>query len=569
MITHSDFFSAVSNKIPTRDFTDLATDSPTRDFSPPANEDKDQVTLSNPFLWNYLVNAFTGEKYPGGLGNFDSITDIDYNTLRRFSYNLFTKNRYAKGLVQRLVTNVIHRGLGLESDPNAKILGLDDDFLNAWTDDVETKFELWGSSKEAVSWNAQSDFPSIQEDVYRTALLSGDVLVVLRQHEKTKLPVIQLLDGSYLHTPLDASKKEKNNEIRRGVEIDSNGRHIAFYIKDFKDKSGQKSIRILAKGKNTGRRIAWLVYSSKIRLDDVRGIPLLAIIIQAIRELDRYSDAEQRAAVLNAILAFSIERDSDGMKSAGFNRYAAKKDNIDINQGETTEPKQAQINQYLPGVILENLEKGEKLASFSAARPNVNYRAFEEAMMASFAWVSEMPPNIFRLAFSSNYSASTGEVNEFKLFLDKERSRLATGFHKMFYPEWLLDMVLNDQIIAPGFLEAWRSDNFFEYQAWIVSQWFGAIKPSMRFNQDIKGYRDAVEAAFITRGYATRALFGVRPETVWRRLEKENAQYVKAMQPLIDAGLIKTENNQAETETNDGSVNNKSTTNTASLLNVN
>lgn len=511
--------------------------------SPPFSGQR-EISLSSSIVYNYLAEVFDGEKYPGGLGSeaIDFFA-IDYWTLRSRSYRFFTENRYAKGLIKRLVTNVIHKGLGLEAVPDGKILDLSDDFINEWTEEVETRFDLWAGSKELVSYNFQLDFSEIQQEVYRIALLSGDVLVVLREDSVTKLPTIQLIDGIHIRTPFNPSSSI-TNEIRHGVELDDYGKHIAYYVKDFKDKSGVKSIRIPVKGEKTGRLIAWMVYDQKIRIDDVRGMPLLGIILQALKELDRYSDAEQRAAVLNAIVALGIKRTAKKPASKAISSHAVRRDKIDIKEGSTASPTNLNVSEYLPGMIVENLQEGEQLESFSAARPNVNYRAYEEALTASMAWTEEIPPNIYRLAYSSNYSASTAELNEFKMFLDKKRFNFAGSFNKRFYPELLLSLVLADYVSAPGFLRAWRSDNIFEYLSWTASDWIGAIKPSMRFIQEIKAYENAIENGFTTRTQASRLLFGNKYETNIRRLIKENDLLAKAAEPMIAAGLVKDENQE-------------------------
>ncbi|MCP4677082.1 MAG: phage portal protein [Deltaproteobacteria bacterium] len=486
-----------------------------------------------------MQSLFSGEKYPGGLDTQLDFFYIDYWTLRRRSYRLFTENRYAKGLISRLVTNVIHRGLTLEATPSGSILGKSDDFINDWTDDVEAKFDIWADIKELVSYKHALTFGDAQEEAYRTALLSGDALIVLRQHPVTRLPQIEIIDGIHVRNPLDSKTK---NQIKHGVEFDSKGRQIAYYVQDKSDPIGMKSIRIPARGPKSGRRIAWLVYGHKIKIDDVRGMPILGIVMQALKELDRYSDAEQRAAVLNSIVAMFVKKGQERMGSRPFTSGATRRDQVQVQDTSETAPRTWNINQYLPGLVMNELQYGEEPVPFNTQRPNTNYGGFEEAITASIAWALEMPPNIYRLAFSSNYSASGGEINEFKMFLDKERTRFATKFTKPVYKEWLVSMTLLGLIEADGLLEAWRNPlQFLISGAWFQSEWSGAIKPSLRRNQDIKGYVDAIREGLATRDQATKEIFGRKYTTVVKRLKKENDSLVSSLQPLIDSGLIKTD----------------------------
>lgn len=505
--------------------------------SPPPSLRNVNLSASN-FTFNLLKGIFDGEKYPGGLDPALDFYYIDYWTLRRRSYKLFTENRYATGLIRRMLTNEIHTGLILEATPVGNILkNFDNDYLNTWADEVESKFTVWSNNKELVSYDHKRTFGQIQRDIRKTALLSGDVLIVLRQHPVTKTPVIQLIDGYNVRTPLE---KADNQKIRDGVELDDKGRHIAYYVQTGDDPFNVNYERVPVKGSRSGRRIAWMVYGHKIRINDVRGMPALGIIIQALKELDRYSDAEQRSAVLNAIMALFIEKGQNVPSSKSIVGGAVRHTAVGQDDSDgTTTTRQFNVSSQLPGVILDELNYGEKPTSFTAARPNVNYRAFEEAMMASFAWVEEMPPNIYRLAYSSNYSASTGEVNEYKIYLDRKRADIASDTTKPFYAEWLLSMVLNDDIAAPGLLEAWRDQSkFLEYGAWIASEWGGAIKPSMRLIQDVKAYIAAKKEGLITYDMITKFLWGKKFTTIARRLTRENEEYIAAMQPLIDAGLL-------------------------------
>jgi len=460
---------------------------------------------------------------------------IDYWTLRRRSYRLFTENRYASGLIRRLLTNEIHRGLTLEATPNGGILGIDDDTMNDWTDGVEAKFDIWGENKELVSENEQYTFGQQQLNIRKIALLSGDVLIVLRQHPIAKTPVIELIDGANIRTPIGYKGA---NEIRHGVELDSKGRHVAFHVLDTK-KGDFKTTRIPAKGAQSGRRIAWMVYGHKIRVDDVRGMPALGILLQALKELDRYSDAEQRAAVLNAVLALFVKKGQDKIGTRPLSGRAVRRSTETVESDTDAQPRSFNIAQQIPGMVVEELQFGEEPVSFTTARPNVNYHVFEEAMMASFAWVLEIPPNIYRLAYSSNYSASGAEINELKIYLDKIRSEFASDATKPIYKEWLLSMSLTGLISAPGLLEAWRNpEKFLISGAWFLSEWAGAIKPSLKRLVEINGYIKAISEGLSTRDMATKELYGRKYTQIVKRLKKENQQFRDSTEVLRETEQV-------------------------------
>jgi hypothetical protein len=84
----------------------------------------------------------TGSKFEGGFGATQLIVP-DYWTLRARSRQLFKTNLYARGLIRRLVTNEIAIGLHLEATPVESLLGVPEDSLAEWSEDIETRFALW------------------------------------------------------------------------------------------------------------------------------------------------------------------------------------------------------------------------------------------------------------------------------------------------------------------------------------------------------------------------------------------------------------------------------------------
>lgn len=492
----------------------------------------------NEIGWPLLKEVFTGEKYPGGLGIDSDFKSIDYWRLREVSWRLFTENRYASGLIKRLLTNVIHKGLALESTIEGKLLGLTDEQTNEYTEDIETKFEIFSDNPEIVSYKKDLNFGQIQQETYKIALISGDCLQILRQNPVTNLPSIEIIDGINIRTPENLKTKKK---VKYGIELNEKNEHTAYYVKDLNKKEGYT--RIPAKGARTGRPIAWLVYGDKNRMASIRGMPLLAIILQALKETDRYADSEQRAAFLNSIIPLFLKKGQDKPGSKSFSQGAVRRTNVEVETEEG--PEEIRINKMIPGLVMETLQQGEEPVSFTTARPNINYRDFENAIIASIAWSKEIPPAILRLAYSSNYSASVAEINEFTLFLDKEREDFSSQSNKKYYREWLLSMVMADLIEAPGLLEAYRDETQFLISgAWFSNNWTGIVKPSLRLNNEIKAYKEAISEGLITRATSAKKIFGVRYSTVIKKQIKENEDLVKALQPLINAGLIEDKNKQ-------------------------
>lgn len=471
-----------------------------------------------------------GSKFPGGFGPTELLT-ADYWVLRARSSQLFETNLYARGLIRRLVTNEIAVGLHLEATPTEKLLGYPEDGLADWSEDVELRFALWQSDPWLCDHAELKTFGALQVEARMEALISGDVLVVLRQFQPTQLPRVQLVKGSAVQSPAGFVQVAKGNRIEHGVEIDVQGRQVAYWI----TQRDGTSKRLPAWGEKSGRRIAWLLYGTDKRLDDLRGKPLLALVLQSLREIDRYRDSTQRKAVINSMLAAFVKKAAAGVGSRPFAAGAVRKASLDGTAATTTpaEPRRYNMVELIPGMVIDELEAGEEVVPYPSQGTDERFGEFEEAIIQAVAWANEVPPEILRLSFSSNYSASQAAINEFKIYLNKVRTFFGENFCQPIYTEWLLAMVLAQKVVAPDLVDAWRDTMRYDvFAAWVSCDWSGNIKPSVDLSKLVGGYKALVAEGFITRDRASRELTGTKFSQNVKKLRLENAELVRANEPL-------------------------------------
>jgi capsid protein len=498
-----------------------------------------------------VSSTWNGDKFPGGFGITKDYEIVDHWLLRKRSKQIFTENLYARGLVRRLLTNEINKGLALEATPDADILGLKPEDLAAWAENTERRHIIWGKNPDLCDHRGARTMGALERQARMMALVSGDVLVVLRQGP-VGLPTVDLIDAEHVSDPesdtLIRAVRNRGNKIEYGVEVTPSGRHIAFFVK----QANGIHRRITALGAKTGRRQAWLLYGTERLIDDVRGQSLLGLVLQSLKELDRYRDAELRAAVVNSMIAMWVEKTENKMSSLPIQGGAVRKDTV-TTQDDSEGRKDVQFSSLMPGMMLQELQHGEKPTSYDTKRPNVNMGVFEAAVINGIAWANEIPPEVLTLAFQNNYSASRGAVNEFKMYLERVRAGFGEEFKDPIYQEWLLSEVLSNNIVAPGFLEAWRDPlKWDKYGAWVLADWSGAIKPNVDLLKEVKAYKELVAEGWITRDRASRDLTGMKYSKTVQQLVSENGQLVEALKPLIDAGIVKDENLELEEETENG-----------------
>lgn len=466
-----------------------------------------------------------GDKFWGGYG--PTVLQVtDYWTLRARSAELFETNLYARGLIRRLVTNEINTGLFPEPAPVESVLGMADGKLNEWAEEVENRFLLWANTPWLCDWTEQASFGELQQLARMEALIDGDVLCVLRVSQQTGLPMIQLFRGSCVQSPID----EGGRNIKHGVELDERGRHAAYWVQ----QEDGTTRRLPAWGEKSGRRLAWLLYGTEKRLDDVRGTPLLGLILQSLKEVDRYRDAVQRKAVINSILALFIKKTQDKPGTLPMQAGAVRRDSVSVTDNVTPN-RSLDVAKFAPGLVVQELQVGEEPVGFGTQGIDLAFGPFEEAMIQAIAWANEIPPEILRLAFSNNYSASQAAINEFKIYLNRIRETFGKQMCHPVFCEWILAETMAGKIVAPGLLESWRDmSRHDEFTAWTACEWSGAIKPSTDIRKQAQGYKELNAEGWITNDRASRELTGTNFNKNIKRLKRENEMKVEAMRPIAE-----------------------------------
>lgn len=511
-----------AGRVPSHEMLESATHKANMDFQ---RELYASAGSTNAFTFNVIQDVFDGEKFPGGFGATRQYMWTDYWTLRERSSQLFKENPYCKGLIRRLIRNEINTGLNLEASLIAELLPLTEDKAQSWGDSVEINFKLYGDNPAVVDHRKQWTLGDIATEVRKTSLIAGDILVVFRINKKTGLPAIELIDGQHVQTPL-TKKPREGNRIIHGVEIDPNGRHVAYWVTV--DKAGQQefifeSKRIPVFSEKGNRRISKMIYGTDDRkLDEIRGIPILASVLYMMKELDRYRDSEQRAATINSLFPMFIKKTkATGSGTQPLGQGAIRTDNVEVTQSDGT-TRNYNFSQMLPGTVMDELAEGEEPESFNTQRPNVNYEKFEETILNVLAWTNEIPPEIMRQMFKNNFSASRQADTEFRLYLKWRVWKFGNDFYQEVYKEFVIQSALLGQIQAPGLIEAWRDpQQFKELGAWLNAEWTGVSRPSVDIKKDVEAHLMLNENGFITRDQITRKFASMSFDTVLKKRRRE------------------------------------------------
>jgi len=455
-----------------------------------------------------MLSEFDGEKFLGGFGDIGNQTP-DYWTLRHRSNQIFQENIYGRGIIRRLLTNEIGMGLTPEARPVEEVLGFEDGALVDWSETVERRFHVWSKDPKLCHRGGQLTFGQVQALTRLEALVVGDVLVVVGSKSTNGVLEVELVCGDAVQSPMvHRHDVAEGHKIVDGVEVNAKGEHVAFWVR----QEGLKYKRVPAYGGVSRRRMAWMVYGIERRLDQVRGTPLLSLVLQSLKEIDRYRDAAQRKAVVNSILAMFIERSEDKPGTLPISGGAISREKV-TKTDSTGATRKWNIAKQMPGAVIEELQKGEKPVAFTG-QTDIDFAKFEEAVVEAISWHLEIPPEILKQKFASNYSASQAALNEFNQYLAKFWVQWGENFCGPIYCEWFINEVAAGRIEAEGALESMRDPaKRYVFSAWVNTEWYGSVKISADPLKQVNAAILRIENGFTTYAREARILTGTKFST--------------------------------------------------------
>ena len=194
---------------------------------------------------------------------------------------------------------------------------------------------------------------------------------------------------------------------------------------------GMQWQRVEAYGKETGRRNI-LHIMTRERIGQRRGVPILAPVIESLKQIGRYTDAELVAAVVSGLFTVFIE---------------AAESNEKPPVGEMDRPQEFLVDggdknsiEMGPGAIID-LNPGEKDTAATPGRPNSNFEGFVTAICKQIGASLELPYEMLVKQFTASYSASRAALLEAWKSFSMWRDWMVEQFCQPIYEEWFSEAV--------------------------------------------------------------------------------------------------------------------------------
>lgn len=441
-----------------------------------------------------VKKSLAGWLHAGG----SSREDIEDNVsiLRQRTRDLYMGVPIANGAVKTMRTNIVGRGLRLKPNIDTELLGISPEERRTLEKQIEREWNIWAESTDCDMARIDN-FCELQQLAFLNWLISGDCLAVLPVKPRLNQPYdlrVQLIEADRLCSPDNCDTID--NKIVGGVEVDQSGEVVAYHIADhhplsyaYADISWQ---RVEAFGKTTGRRNV-LHLMNRERIGQRRGVPFLAPVIESLKQLGRYTDAELVAAVVSGMFTVFIEK-ADASSEDAIGSIIPEEVQVDAEDETTIE--------LAPGAVID-LNEGEKAHDMNPGRPNANFGGFVEAICQQIGASLEIPYELLMKRFNSSYTASKGALEEAWKMFNMYRGWLATDFCQPIYEEWLTEAVAKGRIKAPGFF----TDPVIR-KAYCGAKWNGPAKGMLDPVKEVTAAEKRVQNGFSTRSDETMQMTG-------------------------------------------------------------
>jgi len=237
------------------------------------------------------------------------------------SVDVYQNDGYIAGSVQHHVDTVIGSGIKLNLRPDWKALGQTEEWAEEYSKSMESSWGSWTNpARQNVDVRGIHNWPAVQAAAWRSQVIHGEILASFetrRSKRGSYNTKIRLIDPTRLSDPKKGPHARKQN-IRGGIEYDSDGAAIAYHIssrhpRDYRGPNQRTDIitwtRYPAYNRN-GKRMIFHSFDP-MRVEQSRGVTMLAPILRAIKMIDKVSNATLQAALLQTIFAAVVKSNAD------------------------------------------------------------------------------------------------------------------------------------------------------------------------------------------------------------------------------------------------------------------
>jgi len=489
-----------------------------------------------------LAGSYTGASrskrqfgsWQTSIGDADADINFDLPTLRERSRDLIRNNPLATGALHTKVGNVVGTGLSLKASVDADYLGMTPEQANEWNRNTEREYNLWAESPNC-DIERTSNIYGLQDLAFRSVLENGDALALPLFVERPGVvysSVIQLVEADRL---VNRDWARDTDKLSGGVEKDDYGAPKNYHVLEQHPGAFMRSSKnwtwqiIPAFGADTGRRNVIHLYR-KLRIGQTRGVPDLAPVISALKQLGDYTEAELTAALVAGLFTVFIKSENGDLPGG-----------LTTDTSDSSRADQQSIKMGAGAIV--GLGDNESIETANPGRPNAAFDPFVLAILRQIGVALELPFEVLVMHFQSSYSASRAALLQAWKFFRARRAWLADNFCQPIYEAWMWEAVALGRISAPGFMQdpAIRA-------AYLKASWIGDAQGQIDPLKEAQANALMEDRGWKTAEEVTAEMTGGDWEEKHKQRAKEHQMRVAAdLEPKVTVLQVPADNNNGDT----------------------
>lgn len=382
----------------------------------------------------------------------------DYSILVERSIDLDRNNPVGHGAITTYSDNVIGTGLRVQSQIDNEFLKIDDIKAEQLQRDFERIFNNWADSLDCDAKREQR-FADIQATAFVSMLLTGDGCAQRQYRSKSNRTIktcYRLIDSLRVSNP---DRAMDSDTLAGGIERNEFGEPVRYYIASVSPGNRHRSQTWapVNRWSTNGRLLDFIHVHTKRLPGEPRGRPVLTPVIEAFRQVGKYTDAELEAAVVSGLFTVFIKSETGDTDIDGYSGDAA------ASSAELEDPDYS----LGKGSVVQ-LAEDEDISTANPGRPNEKFHPFVDAIYSQIGAGLGIPKELLLKQFVSSYSAAKGALNEAHRLFKTRRSFFGKSFCQPIYEAVISEAIAKGLVQAPGFFS-----NADIRDAYLKSRWVG------------------------------------------------------------------------------------------------
>lgn len=407
--------------------------------------------------------------------------------LRDTSRDMTRNNVWARRAIRVISNNVV--GSGIVPGPQGT-KALNKKLMQIWKD--------WAEKKKC-DFEGIHNIYGMQKLVMRTVVESGEAIIRKRRSSDKTVPVeLQVVESDYLDHLKNADKTQDGGWIIMGVEFNSDGKRVAYWLYDkHPSDGGTSSKRIPA------TEVAHIYFCE--RPGQVRGVPFGVASMLRLNDFNDFEDAELVKQKIAACYTAFVTGDSDGSGLSG------------DDEDEATKME--------PGAI-EYLSPGKQVTMASPPQNNTFPEFSRKILLGAAA------------GYDMTYEALTGDLSNVNYSSGRmgwiEFQRSIEDY------QWNMMIPMFCDVVWSWFMDALVVSQTIRDTQRVESTWTPPRRQMIDPSKEVKGMSDEVRNGFKSWSEVVRES-GYNPDDVLAELSSDFKKFadnglVLACDPRWDAG---------------------------------